>query len=145
MPNGIVKSPLDQPQEVARLKVKEKKMDWIDDIPVCGAPMDEGAVAQIRTCRRFVERAALMADHHKGYGVPIGGVIASQETISPTAVGYDIGCGNKAVRTDASVADVKANIGKIMNDVASQISFGLGRTANCNIDHPLFDSDTWRL
>ncbi len=39
-------------------------MDWIDDIPVCGSPLDEGAVKQIRTCRGFVERAALMADHH---------------------------------------------------------------------------------
>ena len=120
-------------------------MDWIEDIVVCGAPMDEGAIKQIRNCRRFVERAALMADHHKGYGVPIGGVIASQETISPTAVGYDIGCGNKAVRTDASAEDLRVGIGKIMDDVASQISFGLGRTANWKIDHALFDSEAWRL
>ncbi len=77
--------------------------------------------------------------------MPIGGVIASQETISPTAVGYDIGCGNKAVRTDASDADVRKNIGKIMDDIASQISFGLGRQANWNIDHALFDSDAWKL
>lgn len=120
-------------------------MDWIDDIPVCGAPLDEGAVSQIRTCRRFVERAALMADHHKGYGVPIGGVIASQELISPTAVGYDIGCGNKAVLTDASASHVRAGIAHIMDDIASTISFGLGRTSKWSVDHELFDSETWKL
>ena len=120
-------------------------MEWLNDIPACGAPLDEGAVVQIKNCRRFVERAALMADHHKGYGVPIGGVIASQELISPTAVGFDIGCGNKAILTDAVADDVRKNIKKIMDDIASKISFGLGRTANWNIDHALFDSETWKL
>ena len=49
-----------------------------------------------------------MADHHKGYGVPIGGVIAHETLVSPSGVGYDIGCGNKAVLTDADAADVRA-------------------------------------
>jgi tRNA-splicing ligase RtcB len=49
----------------------------------------------------------MMADHHKGYGVPIGGVIAHENLVSPSA-------------------DVRANIARIMDDVWSTISFWLG-------------------
>jgi len=66
-------------------------MRLIDGIPVWGDP-DPGALAQIQVCDRFADHVALMADNHKGYGVPIGGVMASREMVSPTGVGYDIGC-----------------------------------------------------
>ena len=48
-----------------------------------------------------------MADGHKGYTQPIGGVIVYERFISPSGVGYDIACGNKAVRTDLKAADIK--------------------------------------
>jgi tRNA-splicing ligase RtcB (3'-phosphate/5'-hydroxy nucleic acid ligase) len=47
----------------------------IDSIPVWGSWVDEGALKQIKTCYYIFGRAAMMADHHKGYSVPIGGVI----------------------------------------------------------------------
>jgi tRNA-splicing ligase RtcB len=105
-------------------------MQMIDGIPVWGSPVDEGALSQIKTCARFADHVAMMADHHKGYAVPIGGVIASEDRISPSGVGYDIACGNKAVRTDADVLEVRRNIGKIMDDVFSTISSGIGRRNN---------------
>ena len=89
-------------------------MEIIDNIPVWGAPVDDGALRQIKTCYYIFGQAAMMADHHKGYGVPIGGVIAHETLVSPSGVGYDIGCGNKAVLTDADAADVRANISRIM-------------------------------
>lgn len=70
---------------------------------------------------------ALMADGHLGYGVPIGGVIASENRISPTAVGFDIACGNKAVRLDIPGSEVRANIARIMDDIWNTLSFGVGR------------------
>ncbi len=91
-------------------------MRMIDGIPVFGTTVDEGAMSQIRTCARTADHVALMGDHHKGYAVPIGGVVAYTDSISPSGVGFDIACGNKAVLTDASAAEVKANIGKIMDD-----------------------------
>ncbi len=118
-------------------------MRWIDDIPVCGDPIDEQALEQIRRTRAVCDGAALMADHHKGYGVPIGGVMVSERLISPTAVGYDIACGNKAVRTDAPAEEVKARIGEIMDRIAGEIPFGIGRTSVEPIDHPLFESPLW--
>ena len=75
-------------------------MDIIDNIPVWGAPVDEGALKQIKTCYYIFAQAAMMADHQKGYGVPIGSVIAHETLVSPSGVGYDIGCGNKAVLTE---------------------------------------------
>ena len=46
------------------------------------------------------EFGVLCADHHPGYSQPIGGGIAYEGYVSPSGVGYDIGCGNKAARTD---------------------------------------------
>ena len=116
-------------------------MQIIDQIPVFGSPVDEGALSQIRTCARTAERVALMADHHKGYAVPIGGVVAYEDAISPSGVGYDIACGNKAVLTDAPADEVRRNIRTIMDDVWRTISFGVGRNNNERVQHPLFDAD----
>lgn len=118
-------------------------MKLFDDIPVWGEPVDEGALGQIRAARQHAFAAAMMADHHLGYGVPIGGVVAYQEHVSPTGVGYDIGCGNKAVRLDADPKDVRRKIHKIMDDVARKISFGVGRSNAEDVDHELFDDPLW--
>jgi tRNA-splicing ligase RtcB (3'-phosphate/5'-hydroxy nucleic acid ligase) len=105
------------------------------------SPVDEGALSQIRTCARTASKVALMADHHKGYAVPIGGVVAYEDAISPSGVGYDIACGNKAVLTDAPATEVRRNIKRIMDDVWRTISFGIGRNNNEKVEHPLFDAD----
>src|SRR5580704_90559 len=120
-------------------------MRMIDNIPVYGASVDEGALAQIKTCARTADRVALMADHHKGYAVPIGGVVAYADSISPSGVGFDIACGNKAVCTDAPLGEVLPNIATIMDDVWRTISFGIGRKNAEKVDHPLFDRsvDAW--
>jgi tRNA-splicing ligase RtcB len=99
-------------------------MGLIDgNIPVFGEA-DERTLKQIRTCAKTADKVALMPDNHLGYGVPIGGVVAYRNAISPTGVGYDIGCGNKAVRLDMSGADLRLNIGRIMDEVVRTISFG---------------------
>jgi len=84
-----------------------------------------------------------MADHHKGYAVPIGGVVAYHHHISPSGVGYDIACGNKAVLTNMAGPELRANIKTIMNDIWSTIAFGIGRKNAEDVNHSLFDSPTW--
>jgi tRNA-splicing ligase RtcB len=116
----------------------------IEGIPVWGSPIEESALSQIKTCARTADKAALMADHHKGYAVPIGGVLAYRDKISPSGVGYDIGCGNKAVLTDASADEVRNKIAMIMDDVWKTISFGMGRKNNEPVDHELFDDPAWK-
>lgn len=121
-------------------------MRVIDGIPVFGAEVDEGALTQIRNCAREADKVALMADHHKGYGVPIGGVVAYRDAISPSGVGFDIACGNKAVLLNADVGEVRSNIKKIMDDVWNTVSFGVGRKNDDErVDHELFDDPAWSI
>jgi tRNA-splicing ligase RtcB (3'-phosphate/5'-hydroxy nucleic acid ligase) len=115
----------------------------VDGIPIWGAP-DEGAVSQIKTCAKTADKVALMADHHKGYAVPIGGVVAYRNAISPSGVGYDIACGNKAVLLDMPGTSLRADIKKIMDEVWNTISFGVGRRNAERVDHSLFDSAAWK-
>jgi tRNA-splicing ligase RtcB len=121
-------------------------MQLVDNIPVWGSPVDEGALRQIKNCAREADHVALMADHHLGYAVPIGGVVAYADSISPSGVGYDIACGNKAILTDADASEVRANIAHIMDDVWRFISFGVGRkNKDERVDHTLFDDPAWSL
>lgn len=119
-------------------------MKYIDNIPVWGNP-DQSSIDQMKTALEHPQavHGALMADHHLGYGVPIGGVIAYDNAISPTSTGYDIACGNKAVQTDANYKNI-GNINRLMDDVAQHISFGVGRKNNELVDDELFDDPLWK-
>ena len=118
-------------------------MNIVDGIPVWGQA-DPGALTQIKVCATNADRVALMADNHKGYAVPIGGVVAYRDSISPSGVGYDIACGNKAVLLDMPGASLRADIKKIMDQIWRTISFGVGRVNDERVDHELFDSSAWR-
>ncbi|AKF95640.1 RtcB family protein [Brevibacillus laterosporus] len=118
----------------------------IQNVRVWGTPLDN-AVSQAVTCAQHgnVVQVLLMADHHKGYSQPVGGVVVYEGQISPSGVGYDIACGNKAVRTNLLYRDIKQKIPAIMNKIAKRISFGMGRVNNEKVDHELFDDDNWHV
>ena len=117
----------------------------ISGVPVWGEPLDN-AVAQIENCVKDTEYAALMADHHLGYAVPIGGVVVYEGKVSPSGVGYDISCGNKAVLLDAPAGEIRANIKTIMDDIWSVLSFGIGRSNEEEVDDDLFyDDPAWDI
>lgn len=107
----------------------------------------------VETLRQFddvAQRAvhsALMADGHRGYVMPIGGVAAYRNQVSPIGVGVDIACGNAAVRTDLRVRDIEPHLKSIADEIASTIGFGLGRPRNRSddapVDHELFESAAW--
>lgn len=91
-----------------------------------------------------VVAAALCADGHVGYSMPIGGVVAYDNAVSPSGVGYDIGCGNKAVQTDLMYSDVIHEIQTVLSEINSRISFGMGRSNDQEkVDHLLFDNHLW--
>ncbi|MBG9773974.1 RtcB family protein [Brevibacillus laterosporus] len=116
----------------------------IQNVRVWGTPLDN-AVSQAVTCAQHgnVVQVLLMADHHKGYSQPVGGVVVYDGQISPSGVGYDIACGNKAVRTNLLYQDIKQKMPAIMNKIVKRISFGMGRVNNERVDHELFDDDNW--
>ena len=115
-------------------------MKHIANIPVWGEHEDK-TLAQIQTCAATADRAALMADGHLGYAVPIGGVVAYKDAISPSGIGFDIACGNKAVRLNMPGSDLRVRIAPIMDQLWANISFGVGRSNAVKIDAPIFDRD----
>jgi tRNA-splicing ligase RtcB len=93
------------------------------------------------------ERVALMADGHVGYVMPIGGVAAYQNKASVVGVGFDIACGNAAIRTDRHITDFDpAAWNAIADEIQRTVSFGIGRSNRADdapVDHSLFADAAW--
>ncbi len=71
---------------------------------------------------------ALMPDCHPGYGMPIGGVIAADNSLIPNAVGVDIGCGMGSVRTTLPVAETRRDIlRQVVTEVKKAVPCGEGQ------------------
>jgi tRNA-splicing ligase RtcB (3'-phosphate/5'-hydroxy nucleic acid ligase) len=106
-------------------------------------PVDERSLKQLERCMEAgdAEFGVLCADHHPGYSQPIGGGIAYEGYVSPSGVGYDIGCGNKAARTELtrSGLDALGGVERIMGEIVRRISFGMGVSAQERVDHPVLD------
>ena len=86
----------------------------------------------------------ICADGHLGYAQPVGGVIAYEGQISISGVGFDIACGNMAVRLDTPYEAVKDRVGEILTDIRRCISFGVGRVNEERVEHELFDDhEAW--
>jgi tRNA-splicing ligase RtcB len=108
---------------------------------------------QIQDVASRAEKAALMADGHVGYVMPIGGVAAYRDQVSVVGVGFDIACGNAAIRTNLKLSDLGDNNEQLHNtlmqfadDIQQQISFGIGRKNRADdapVDHALFESAIW--
>lgn len=135
------------------------------DVAVFGQH-DEATLAQLRDVTSRAAYGAIMADGHLGFVMPIGGVVAYRNKVSVAGVGFDIACGNAAIRTDmhigdilpgATVEDIAQNPyrirgSRLLNDLADKIhdtiSFGIGRKNNADdapVDHALFQDPAWWL
>ncbi|HEU4697832.1 MAG TPA: RtcB family protein [Gemmatimonadales bacterium] len=114
---------------------------------------DDATRAQLAQVAEHARRVALMADGHVGYVMPIGGVAAYADAVSVVGVGVDIACGNAAIRTDATLADLGAKPGRaqqqlerLADRIAATVSFGVGRKNQADdapTDDPLFDDPAW--
>jgi tRNA-splicing ligase RtcB (3'-phosphate/5'-hydroxy nucleic acid ligase) len=104
---------------------------------------DERTLAQMDRCMQIgsVAGGVLCADGHLGYAHPIGGVIAYEDHVSISGVGFDIGCGNLAARMDVQKSEIEDRVGTIARDIARNVGFGLGRTNAEPVEHPLFDDE----
>lgn len=108
---------------------------------------DVATVAQMRNCMAVGNAVAgvICADAHLGYAQPVGGVIAYEKQISISGVGFDISCGNLAVKLDVPFIAIQDRVRPILEDIWKSISFGIGRSNNERVEHSLFDdNDAWR-
>ena len=108
---------------------------------------DEKTLAQLADVATRAERVALMADGHLGYVMPIGGVAAYRRKVSVVGVGFDIACGNAAIRTDLTLDRfTREELANVADEIQATISFGVGRNNlddDAPTDHPLFESPVW--
>jgi tRNA-splicing ligase RtcB len=101
---------------------------------------------QMARCMQYgsVRGGVLCADGHLGYAQPVGGVIAYDEHVSVSGVGFDIACGNMAVKLDVPRNAIEDRIEPILEKIASNVSFGLGRANKEKVEHAVFDSPLWQ-
>lgn len=92
---------------------------WTDDAEQ-GAIDQALNLAKLPFARKWI---AVMPDTHQGYGMPIGGVIATERVVIPNAVGVDIGCGMKARKTNLTEID-KETLKKVLNQIQRDIPTG---------------------
>jgi tRNA-splicing ligase RtcB (3'-phosphate/5'-hydroxy nucleic acid ligase) len=114
---------------------------------------DEPTIAQFQRVRDGAVDAALMADGHVGYVMPIGGVAAYRDRVSVVGVGFDIACGNAAIRTDVTLdtlartpEQLHDTLSAVADEIADRVSFGIGRrnrSDDAPVDHPLFEDPAW--
>jgi len=103
---------------------------------------DENTLKQFQEVSKGADKSALMADGHLGYVMPIGGVAAYKDKISPVGVGFDIACGNMAIQLDAKCNEL--DLDYILDKIEEKVSFGVGQTnPNAPKDHEVFDSSLW--
>jgi tRNA-splicing ligase RtcB len=129
--------------EPSNFKLKEK----VTDFPVWGLEhIEGGALAQMRTAIQLpiAVAGALMPDAHQGYGLPIGGVLATTaNTIIPFAVGVDIACRMCLSVFDIPAEAVDTEADKLKNILLDNTYFGMGCTTKSYFDSSLFDSKAW--
>lgn len=104
--------------------------------------LDETAQDQFRDvlAQPYVTYGALMPDAHAGYTMPIGGVCSTKDVIVPQFVGFDIGCGMCAYKTEYTKEQVEANAEIIYNHIVDRIPLGFSKHNNhqpMKIDLPL--------
>lgn len=110
---------------------------------------DPGALDQMRNSLRLpsATRGALMPDAHRGYGLPIGGVLETEGTVIPYAVGVDIACRMKlsVLDVDPDGLDAPGTREQLKQALLRQTQFGTGAKLRKRADHEAMDDDRWTL
>lgn len=108
-----------------------------------GEGLDHEAVMQMeKACLLPVAVAgALMPDAHVGYGLPIGGVLATENAVIPYAVGVDIACRMKMTVLDLRLNDLDRRQDRLVRAIEGETRFGVGATFRQRREHEVMDAD----
>ena len=98
-----------------------------------------------RACQLPVAvRGALMPDAHVGYGLPIGGVLATDNAVIPYAVGVDIACRMKMTVLDLPIRELDRRREKLIGAIETETRFGVGANFQKRREHEVMDKD-WTI
>jgi tRNA-splicing ligase RtcB len=108
-----------------------------------GEHLEHDAVMQMeKSCLLPVSVAgALMPDAHVGYGLPIGGVLATDNAVIPYAVGVDIACRMKMTVLDIPVRDLEQKQDRLTRVIEAETRFGVGANFKQRRAHDVLDTD----
>src|SRR5438105_2000791 len=111
-----------------------------------GEGLEQEAVMQMeRACLLPVAVAgALMPDAHVGYGLPIGGVLATENAVIPYAVGVDIACRMKMTVLDVPARELERHPERLTRAIEAETRFGVGANFKNRRKHPVLDED-WSI
>lgn len=136
--------------EVAAMLLTGSPLDSLIDEPipfkVYGKDFEEVSLNQMRTaCRLPVAVAgALMPDAHAGYGLPIGGVLATESVVIPYAVGVDIACRMKMSVLDLPLSALDDRKSRLIGALQKETAFGNGACFKRRRNHVVMDED-WAI
>ncbi len=110
---------------------------------IWGEDLDPQALAQMGNAMELpvAVKGALMPDAHKGYGLPIGGVLAVDNAVIPYAVGVDIACRVKMSVLPIAFSRYNTLRGDLKTALDSQTCFGMGAAFKRPKNHPVMDED----
>src|SRR5687767_15776569 len=110
---------------------------------IWGEGLEQGALDQMRNAARLpvAVSGALMPDAHQGYGLPIGGVLATENAVIPYAVGVDIACRMKLSVFDIPASDLKKLNQTLVNALQRETVFGTGGAHKRPLEHEVLDCD----
>src|SRR5204863_3152307 len=111
-----------------------------------GEGLEHEAVMQMeRACVLPIAVAgALMPDAHVGYGLPIGGVLATENAVIPYAVGVDIACRMKLTVLDLPLRELDRQRQQLIKAIEAETRFGVGATFKQRREHEVLEAD-WSL
>jgi len=126
-------------QKVATFEERENPAPWRQ----WGEDLDAGSITQMENaCRLPISEAgALMPDAHLGYGLPIGGVLATEGAVIPYAVGMDIACRMKLSVFDYPVESLEIAHADLCKVLERETAFGVGRGFQRIPDHKVMSED----
>lgn len=88
---------------------------------------------------------ALMPDAHVGYGLPIGGVLATKNAVIPYGVGVDIGCRMCLTIYPIPTSHIKGKKHQLVNILSEHTKFGMYETHKVKHDHEIFERDEFKI
>lgn len=108
-----------------------------------GTDLDANSIAQMENaCLLPVSvRGALMPDAHLGYGLPIGGVLATEGAVVPYAVGVDIACRMKMTVLDIPLKDIQRKQERLQRAIEEETRFGIGASFKKRREHDVLEKD----
>lgn len=134
---------------IDRIDIEQEELVLDDrnvELNVFGRPLIKAnAYQQMKTAMKLpiAEKAALMPDSHLGYGLPIGGVLATKNAVIPFAVGMDIGCRMSLTLYDVTERFFKMHEHKFKQSIIENTAFGISKVVGIKQEHEFLDRDVF--